>query len=163
VIDEAERDVHDAVMVIKDVLEKPGIVGGGGAVEEELSYRLMKWANTLQGREQLAAEKYAEALESIPIALAENAGFDPLDIRVELREKHADPNNTWFGVNVLGSGVVDLFKKDVIEPVSVKEQMIKSATECACMILRIDDMIAGSKASMPPRGPAGGMEGMGGE
>jgi archaeal chaperonin len=112
--------VHDAVMVIKDVLEKPGIVGGGGAVEEELSYRLMKWSSTLQGREQLAAEKYAEALESIPITLAENAGFDPLDIRVELREKHADPNNTWFGVNVLGSGVVDLFKKDVVEPVSVK-------------------------------------------
>ncbi len=159
VIDEAERDVHDAVMVIKDVLEKPGIVGGGGAVEEELSYRLMKWANTLQGREQLAAEKYAEALESIPIALAENAGFDPLDIRVELREKHADPNKIWFGVNVLGSGVVDLFKKDVIEPVSVKEQMIKSATECTCMILRIDDVIAGSKSSMPPRGPAGGMGG----
>ena len=162
VIDEAERDVHDAVMVIKDVLEKPGIVGGGGAVEEELSYRLMKWASTLQGREQLAAEKYAEALESIPITLAENAGFDPLDIRVELREKHADQNNTWFGVNVLGSGVVDLFKKDVVEPVSVKEQMIKSATECTCMILRIDDVIAGSKASMP-RGPPGGMEGMGGQ
>ena len=163
VIDEAERDVHDAVMVIKDVLEKPGIVGGGGAVEEELSYRLMKWANTLQGREQLAVEKYAEALESIPIALAENAGFDALDIRVELREKHGDPSNIWFGVNVLGTGVVDLFKRDVVEPVSVKEQMIKSATECTCMILRIDDVIAGSKGSMPPRGPTGGMEGMGGE
>ncbi len=164
VIDEAERDVHDAVMVIKDVMEKPGIVGGGGAVEEELSYRLMKWSGTLQGREQLAAEKFAEALESIPIALAENAGFDPLDIRVELREKHgASDSNTWFGVNVLGSGVVDLFKKNVVEPVSVKEQMIKSATECTCMILRIDDVIAGgSKAassSMPPRGPRG----MGGE
>ena len=153
--------MHDAVMVIKDVLEKPGIVGGGGAVEEELSYRLMKWASTLQGREQ-GSREYAEALESIPITLAENAGFDPLDIRVELREKHADPNNTWFGVNVLGSGVVDLFKKDVIEPVSVKEQIIKSATECTCMILRIDDVIAGSKASMPRGPPPGGMEGMGG-
>jgi thermosome len=163
VIDEAERDVHDAIMVIKDVLEKPGIVGGGGAVEEELSYRLMKWSSTLQGREQLAAEKFAEALESIPITLAENAGFDPLDIKVELREKHggAGDASTWFGVNVLGSGVVDLFKRDVVEPVSVKEQMIKSATECTCMILRIDDVIAGSKtaSSMPPRGPGG----MGGE
>ncbi|MGI0090706.1 MAG: thermosome subunit beta [Nitrososphaerales archaeon] len=159
VIDEAERDVHDAVMVIKDVLEKPGIVGGGGAVEGELSYRLMKWSSSLQGREQLAAEKFAEALESIPITLAENAGFDPLDIRVELREKHADTNNTWFGVNVLGSGVVDLFKKDVVEPVSVKEQMIKSATECTCMILRIDDMISGSKSKMPSA-PPGGMGGM---
>jgi archaeal chaperonin len=163
VIDEAERDVHDAIMVIKDVLEKPGVVGGGGAVEEELSYRLMKWSSTLQGREQLAVEKFAESLESIPIALAENAGFDPLDTRVELREKHsASDSNTWFGVNVLGAGVVDLFKKDIVEPVSVKEQMIKSATECTCMILRIDDMIAGSKASsMPPRVPneSAGMSG----
>jgi archaeal chaperonin len=158
VVDEAERDVHDAVMVIKDVLEKPGIVGGGGAVEEELSYRLMKWSSTLEGREQLAVEKYAEALESIPIALAENAGFDPLDIRVELREKHADKLGTWYGVNVLGSGVSDLYEKDVIEPVSVKEQIITSATECTCMILRIDDIIAGSKASpRPPQGPGAGM------
>lgn len=162
VIDEADRCVHDAVMVIKDVLEKPGIVGGGGAVEEELSYRLTKWSSTLQGREQLAAEKFAEALESIPITLAENAGFDPLDIRVELRESHGDDKKMWFGVDVLGKGVADLFKKDIVEPVSVKEQVIKSATECACMILRIDDVIAGSKASMPPRAP-GGMEGMGGE
>ena len=161
VIDEADRCIHDAVMVIKDVLEKPAIVGGGGAVEEELSYRLMKWASTLQGREQLAAEKFAEALESIPITLAENAGFDPIDIRVELREKHAE-DNTWYGVNVLGNGVADLFKKDIIEPVAVKEQVIKSATECTCMILRIDDVIAGSKSSMPPqgRGPPGGMPGM---
>ncbi|HXQ91758.1 MAG TPA: thermosome subunit beta [Nitrososphaerales archaeon] len=160
VIDEADRDLHDAIMVIKDVLEKPGIVGGGGAVEEEISYRLMKWSSTLQGREQLAVEKFAESLESIPITLAENAGFDPLDIRVELREKHGDTNNTWFGVNVLGSGVVDLFKRDVIEPVSVKEQMIKSATECTCMILRIDDVIASSRSSMPPAGAPPGMPGM---
>src|SRR5487761_1348719 len=162
VIDEAERCVHDAVMVIKDVLEKPRIVGGGGSVEQELSSRVMEWASTLQGREQLAAEKFAEALESIPITLAENAGFDPLDIRVELRESHGDDKKMWFGVDVLGKGVADLFKKDIVEPVSVKEQVIKSATECACMILRIDDVIAGSKASMPPRAP-GGMEGMGGE
>lgn len=161
VIDEAERCVHDAVMVIKDVLEKPGIVGGGGAVEEEMSYRLMKWSNTLQGREQLAAEKFAEALEAIPITLAENAGFDPIDIRVGLREKHADAKNIWYGVNVLGSGVADLYKKDVIEAAYVKEQIIKSATECACMILRIDDMIAGSKSSPPGGGmPPGGMPGM---
>ena len=161
VVDEADRDVHDAVMVIKDVLEKPSIVGGGGAVEEELSRRLMKWSGTLEGREQLAAEKFAEALESIPVTLAENAGFDPLDIKVELREKHgASEGNTWFGVNVLGSGVADLFKKDIVEPISVKEQMIKSATECTCMILRIDDVIAGSKSRMPSGPPGGGMGGM---
>jgi thermosome len=155
VIDEAERCVHDAIMVIKDVLEKPRIVGGGGSVEQELSSRLMEWTNTLQGREQLAAEKFAEALESIPITLAENAGFDPLDIRVELRASHSDKKRIWYGVNVLGQGVVDLFKQDVIEPASVKEQIIKSATECACMLLRIDDVIAGGKGSMPPRGQGG--------
>jgi archaeal chaperonin len=159
VIDEAERCVHDALMVIKDVLEKPGIVGGGGATEEELATRLMKWSNSLQGREQLAAEKFAEALEAIPITLAENAGFDPIDIRVGLREKHADEKNIWFGVNVLGSGLVDLYKKDVIEPAYVKEQIIKSATECTCMILRIDDVIAGTKSAMPQGGPPGGMPG----
>ncbi len=163
VVDEAERSMHDAIMVVKDVLEKPAIVGGGGAVEEELSYRLMKWSNALQGREQLAAEKFAEALESIPLALAVNAGFDPIDIQVELREKHGI-GKIWYGVDVLGRGAQDMFEKDVIEPISVKEQIIKSATECTCMLLRIDDVIAGSKRgpSMPPPAPGGpgGMEGM---
>lgn len=163
IVDEAERSMHDAIMVVKDVLEKPAIVGGGGAVEEELSYRLMKWSNTLQGREQLAAEKFAEALEAIPLALAVNAGFDPIDIQVELREKHGS-GKIWYGVDVLGRGARDMFEKDIIEPASVKEQIIKSATECTCMLLRIDDVIGSSRKgpSMPPRGPGGpgGMEGM---
>jgi thermosome len=163
VIDEVERSMHDAIMVVKDVLENPAIVGGGGAVEEELSYRLMKWSSRLEGREQLAAMKFAEALEAIPLALAVNAGFDPIDIQVGLREKHS-AGKAWFGVDVLGSGVRDMFEKGVIEPVGVKEQIIKSATECTCMILRIDDVIASSKKgpSMPPSGPGGpgGMEGM---
>src|SRR6267143_5365315 len=138
VVDEAERSMHDAIMVVKDVLENPAIVAGGGAVEEELSYRLMKWSATLEGREQLAAEKFAEALETIPIALALNAGFDPIDIQVALRESHG-AGKIWAGVDVLGKGGRDMFDKDVLEPVSVKEQIIKSATECTCMILRIDD------------------------
>jgi thermosome len=160
VVDEAERSMHDAIMVVKDVLENPAIVAGGGAVEEELSYRLMKWSATLEGREQLAAEKFAEALETIPIALAMNAGFDPIDIQVALRESHG-AGKIWAGVDVLGKGVRDMFDKDVLEPVSVKEQIIKSATECTCMILRIDDVIAGGRGpSTPPRGPGGpgGME-----
>ena len=160
VVDEAERSIHDAVMVVKDVLENPAIVAGGGAVEEELSYRLMEWSATIQGREQLAAEKFAEALESIPLALAMNAGFDPIDTQVELRESHG-AGKTWAGVDVLGKGVKDMFVKDVIEPASVKEQVIKSATECTCMILRIDDVIAGGrKGSSPPQGGPGGMGGM---
>jgi len=163
VVDEVERSMHDATMVVKDVLENPAIVAGGGAVEEELSYRLKKWSSRLEGREQLAAEQFAAALESIPQALAVNAGFDPIDIQVALREKHS-AGKIWFGVDVLGNGVQDMLAKDVIEPVGIKEQIIKSATECSCMILRIDDVIASSKKgpSMPPGGMGGpgGMEGM---
>jgi archaeal chaperonin len=163
VVDEVERSMHDAIMVVKDVLENPAIVAGGGAVEEELSYRLKKWSSKLEGREQLAAEQFAIALEAIPQALAVNAGFDPIDIQVDLREKHS-AGKTWYGVDVLGTGVRDMLEKDVIEPVGIKEQIIKSATECSCMILRIDDVIASSKKgpSMPPGGMGGpgGMEGM---
>jgi len=163
VIDEAERSMHDATMVVKDVLEHPAIVAGGGAVEEELYSRLTRWSATLRGREQLAAEKFAEALEAIPLALAVNAGFDPIDIQVELREKHG-AGKIWHGVDVLGRGTRDMFEKDVVEPVGVKEQIIKSATECTCMILRIDDVIASGKRgpSMPSGGPSGpgGMGGM---
>ncbi len=161
VVDEAERSMHDAIMVVKDVLENPAIVAGGGAVEEELSYRLMKWSATLEGREQLAVAKFAEALETIPLALAMNAGFDPIDIQVGLRESHG-AGRLWAGVDVLGKGVRSMFEKDVLEPVAVKEQIIKSATECTCMILRIDDVIAGGRnPSTPPRSPggSGGMEG----
>ncbi|MDE1857756.1 MAG: TCP-1/cpn60 chaperonin family protein [Thaumarchaeota archaeon] len=160
IVDEAERSIHDAVMVVKDVLENPAIVAGGGAVEEELAYRLLKWSATIQGREQLAVEKFADAMETIPIALAVNAGFDPIDTQVELRESH-EAGKTWAGVDVLGRGVRDMYAKEVIEPVSVKGQVIKSATECACMILRIDDVIAGGrKGHSPPRGGPSGMEGM---
>jgi archaeal chaperonin len=156
VVDEAERSMHDAIMVVKDVLQNPAIVAGGGAVEEELFSRLMKWSATLQGREQLAAEKFAEAMESIPLALAVNAGFDPIDIQVELREKHG-AGMMWCGVDVLGRGARDMFVKGIIEPVGVKEQIIKSATECACLLLRIDDVVASSKKgpSMPPGGMGG--------
>ena len=156
VVDEAERSLHDAIMVTKDVLENPGIVAGGGAVEEELSHRLMKWSRSREGREQLAVEKYAEALEAIPLALASNAGFDQLDIQVALRARHGH-GEMWCGVDVLGTGVRDMFTKDVIEPVSVKQQVINSATECACMLLRIDDVIPSRRkgTSMPPGGMPG--------
>jgi thermosome len=159
VIDEAERSIHDAIMVVKDVIEMPRIVGGGGAVEVELSHHLLKWANTMQGREQLAAQKFAEAMESIPLALAVNAGFDPIDVQVELHEKHSG-DGMWYGVDVLGKGVRDMLQKDIIEPLSVKEQVIKSATECTCMLLRIDDVIASGRRSPPmPRGMPPGMSG----
>ena len=163
VTDEAERSMHDALMVVKDVIEHPAIVVGGGAPEEELSSQLREWANSLSGREQLAVQKYADALESIPLTLAENAGMDPIDTQVEIRAKHGQ-GKKWVGVNVLAGKVNDLEAEEVFEPAAVKRQIIKSATEAASMILRIDDVIASSKMKTPPMPPggAGGMGGMGG-
>ena len=162
VTDEAERSMHDALMVVKDVIEHPAIVVGGGAPEEEVSSQLREWANSLTGREQLAVQKYADAMEVIPLTLAENAGMDPIDTQVELRAKHGQ-GKKWVGVNVLAGKVGDLEAEEVYEPLAVKQQIIKSSTEAACMILRIDDVIASSKTRAPPMPPGGGgMGGMGG-
>jgi chaperonin GroEL (HSP60 family) len=122
---------------------------------------ILKWTETLSGREQLAAQKFAEALETIPIALATNAGLDPIDTMVEIRSKHAE-GGKWFGVEAKEGKVKDMYKEQVIEPLAVKEQIIRSATEAACMILRIDDVIASGKSRGPGGAPGGGMGGMGG-
>jgi chaperonin GroEL (HSP60 family) len=165
VVDEADRSVHDALMVTKDVLEKPLIVAGGGSPEAYVSNKLKEWTTTLTGREQLAAEKFAEALETIPITLAENAGMDTIDTMTELRSKQSK-GSIWAGVDVRSSQIRDMSELDIVEPLSVKEQIIKSATEVASMILRIDDVIASSKSGgggMPPGGMGGmppGMDGM---
>ncbi len=160
VVDEAERSLHDALMVVKDVMEKPAIVAGGGAPEANIARNLREWANKLSGREQLAVQKFAEALEIIPLTLSENAGMDPIDTMTELRSKQSK-GAKWTGIDVKELKVVDMMKKDIIEPVSVKEQIIKSASEAANMILRIDDVIATSKsAGAGPPGGAGGMGGM---
>jgi thermosome len=160
VVDEAERSVHDALMVSKDVLEKPAIVAGGGAPEAYAAAKLREWASTLSGREQLAAEKFAEALEVIPLSLAENAGMDPIDTLTELRSRQSK-GAKWTGVDARNAKIADMSKLDVVEPLVVKEQVIKSATEAASMILRIDDVIASSKSGGGPPGPPGGMGGMG--
>jgi thermosome len=163
VIDEAERSVHDALMVTKDVIEKPAIVAGGGAPESYVAGKIRDWANTLSGREQLAAEKFAESMEVIPLTLAENAGMDPIDTITELRARQGK-GSKWTGVDVKSAKVADVSKLDIVEPLSVKEQIVKSATEVASMILRIDDVIASSKSAGGP--PGGGMPpgagGMGG-
>ena len=161
VVDEAERSLHDALMVTKDVLEKPAIVAGGGAPEAHAASRLMEWATGLSGREQLAVQKFAEALETIPLTLAENAGMDPIDTLTELRAKQSK-GEKWTGVDVRNGKVANMHKSDVVEPLAVKEQIIKSATEAACMILRIDDVIASTKVREPAGPPGGGMGGMGG-
>ena len=145
VVDEVDRSMHDALMVVKDVIEKPAIVAGGGAPEEFLASSLKDWADRFEGREQLAIKKYAEALEIIPLTIAENAGMDPINTMITLRAKQSQ-GKKWTGIDARNTRIADMFVLDIIEPVAVKEQIIKSATEAACMILRIDDVIASSGA-----------------
>ena len=161
VVDEVNRSLHDALMVVKDVMEKPAIVPGGGAPEAYAAARLAEWANTLSGREQLAAQKFVEALETIPLILAENAGMDPIDTTTELRSKQSK-GQKWTGIDVRNGKIVNMVKGDIVEPLAVKEQIIKSATEAASMILRIDHVIATAGSKVPPGGGPSGMGGMGG-
>ena len=155
VIDEVDRSIHDALMVVKDVIEKPEIVAGGGAPEAFAASQLKDWADNFDGREQLAIKKYAEALEIIPLTIAENAGMDPIDTMATLRAKQ-NQGQKWTGIDARNTKIADMLSIDVVEPIAVKEQIIKSATEAACMILRIDDVIATSGApgggGMPPMG-----------
>lgn len=160
VVDEADRSIHDALMCVKDVVEHPYVVCGGGAPEALVSNRLREWASTLPGREQLAAEKYAEALESIPLTLAKNAGMDVIDTQVQLRSKTANLEKPKFGIDVLNAKIADMGSKNIFEPLLIKENVINAATETASMILRIDDVIAASKTNdMPKPGGPGGMPG----
>lgn len=154
IIAEAERSIHDALCVIKDILEEPKVVAGGSAPELEMARALRAYADTLPGREQLAVRIFADALESIAVALAENAGLEPIDILSELRARH-DKGEIWAGIEVIGGKVQDMTKAGVFEPVTVKKQIIKSATEAASMILKIDDIIAAGKMKAPPTPPGG--------
>jgi len=154
VVDEVDRSIHDALMVVKDVVEKPSIVAGGGSPEAYLAAELNEWSSSSEGREQLAIKQYAEAFESIPLTIAENAGMDPIDTIITLRANQSNGKQT-VGINAKESKIGDMFRLDIVEPLVVKEQIIKSATEAACMILRIDDVIAvsgGSGAGGPPPG-----------
>ncbi|MEM3897721.1 MAG: thermosome subunit beta [Nitrososphaerota archaeon] len=143
-VDEAERSIKDALNVVKDVLVEPKIVAGGGAPEVEVSLALRDYAKTLPGKEQLAVEKFAEAVEIVSAQLAENAGLDPIEALVNLRAKHKE-GQRWAGINVFEGKIDDMYKLNVLEPVLVKKQAIKSAVEAAAMILRIDDIIAASR------------------
>jgi chaperonin GroEL (HSP60 family) len=151
---EAERSVHDALCVIRDILEEPKVVAGGSAPELEMARTLKMYAETLPGREQLAVKIFAEALEAVAITLTENAGLDPIDILSELRSRH-EKGETWAGIEVLEGKVQDMTKMGVFEPITVKKQIIKSATEAASMILKIDDVIAAGKMKAPPMPPGG--------
>src|SRR5438477_1577370 len=165
VVDEAERSLHDALCVVRNAVEDGKIVAGGGAPEIELSKRLREYAIKVGGREQLAVTAFAEALESIPVAIAQNAGINPIDILVDLKSKHNTLQNIWFGVNTKTGKAADMLKMDVVEPLRVKTQVIKSAVEAVTMILRVDDVFASKGGSSPgpgAGGPGGMPPGMGG-
>jgi archaeal chaperonin len=159
VVDELERAVHDALMVVSVVVEGKKIVAGGGAPETELSLQLRRYASQEGGRVQLAIEAFSEALEIVPRTLAENAGLDPIDILVAIRTAH-EAGKKSFGLDVNTGKPEDMMKAGVVEPLRVKTQAISSAAEAAVMILRIDDVIASSKSAAPEGGMPPGMGGM---
>jgi len=161
IIDEAERSIHDALCVVRDVVQEPKIIAGGGAPELEISRALREYAESLPGKEQLAVQGFAEAIEIVPITLGENAGLDPIDIISELRAQH-EKGEVWAGVDVFKGSVQDMEKIEVYEPLVVKKQIIKSATEAATMILKIDDIISAGKMKAPPTPPGGLGGGYGG-
>jgi thermosome len=153
-VDEAERAMTDALSVVSDVIENNKIVAGGGAVEIEIAKELRNYATKVGGREQLAIEAFADAIEVIPRTLAENAGLEPIDIIVELRSAHEKTDGKHMGVNVFTGKTENTYNNGVVEPLVVKEQAVKSAAESASMILRIDDVIAATKPKeeKPPKG-----------
>ena len=159
-VDEAERSLHDALCVVRDVVQEPKIVAGGGAPEMEIARALRSYAETLPGREQLAVRSFGEAMEIVPLTLGENAGLDPIDFLLELRTRH-EKGEKWAGVDVFEGKIKDMKDLEVYEPLAVKKQTIKSANEAATMILRIDDVIASAKIRAPPPSGRGGMPGGG--
>ncbi|XES77210.1 MAG: thermosome subunit beta [Candidatus Bathyarchaeia archaeon] len=158
-VDEAERAMTDSLSVVSDVVENSKIVAGGGAIEIEVAKELRNFANKVGGREQLAIEAFADAMEVIPRSLAENAGLEPIDILVSLRSAHDNADSKYQGINVFTGKIQNSIDNGVIEPIVVKEQAIKSAAESASMILRIDDVISSSKPKGGAPGGPGGMPG----
>jgi len=147
VVDEAERMINDALCVIKAAVEVPYILPGGGASEIELAKRLRTYARSIGGRQQLAIEIYANSLEIIPKTLVENAGYNPVDLTVELRSKHEAEDGSSYGINIDTGKPDNMMQLGVIEPLLILSQAIQSATEVASMILKIDDVIAASGLS----------------
>jgi thermosome len=159
-VDEAERVLIDALSVISDVVENNKVVAGGGAIEIEVAKELRSYATKIGGRQQLAVEAFADAIEVIPRTLAENGGLEPIDMLIELRQVHDKEDGKYFGINLFTGKLQNSIENGVIEPLVVKEQAVKSAAESATMILRVDDIIT---AKAPKGGPGGMPGGMGEE
>ncbi len=149
-LEEMERALDDALNVVLDVIRSGKIVPGGGAPEINVAEKLKKYASTLEGREQLAIRAFAEAVEAIPLTLAENAGFDPMDALAGLRAKHGQGMKN-YGLNLDTGEPADMLAMGVVEPLKVKTQAIKSAAEAAAMVLRVDDVIAAKREEMQPK------------
>jgi chaperonin GroEL (HSP60 family) len=156
VTQEVERSLNDALKVVSSVLEDGVVCPGGGATEIDLAVKLRKWAPSVGGREQLAVEAFAQALEVVPWALSENGGFDSINTLIELRRAHDGANaNKNVGINLADGKATDMWKLHVVEPLRVKRQALSSAAEVASMVLRIDDVIASKKSSPSPGGGGG--------
>merc|ERR1712072_684979 len=162
-IDEAERSLHDAIMVVRRAMRNTKVVGGGGAIEMELSRFLREYARTITGKQQLVINYYARALECIPVTLAQNAGADSTKILNQLRTKHAQsgPEGRWFGVDCMNCSIVDTFANYVWEPVIVKESALSAATEAACLILSIDETVKNPQSEKPDASIGGKGKGKG--
>jgi len=160
VVDEVERAVHDGISVISAAIEDGKIVAGGGAPEIEVAKGLREYAGTVGGREALAVNAFADTMDMIPRTLAENAGLDPIDILVQLRSAHEKKDGKNIGIDVVSGKTMNTFEQGIVEPLRVKTQAIKSASEAAEMILRIDDVIAAGKFEKEERGPGPEMGGM---
>jgi chaperonin GroEL (HSP60 family) len=162
VVDELERALHDALSVVKVALEDGKMTAGGGAAATEIAMTLRDYAQTVGGREQMAIEAFAKAIEIVPKTLSENAGLDPIDMMLEVRSQHKK-GKKHAGINVLFGKVDDMVKNKVIEPLRVSLQEIEASSEAAMMILRIDDVIASKGGGgMPSPGEGGMPPGMGG-
>jgi thermosome len=161
VVDEIDRSLNDAISVVAVAIEDGKLVTGGGSSAMEVALKLRDYAASIGGREQIAIDAFANALEVVPTALSENAGLDPIDVLIELRQAHKS-GKIYAGINVFTGKVIDMKKEKVLEPIRVGRQAITSATDAAVMILRIDDVIAskgGSAGGRGPKGPGMGDEG----
>ncbi|MHA1698232.1 MAG: thermosome subunit beta [Promethearchaeota archaeon] len=156
IVDEVERALNDALSVVIDAIEEPYFVAGGGAVEMELSKEVLNYGESYSGKEQGAIKWFAEVLKVIPMTLAENAGLEPLDLVLELEARHKKDGEKWAGINLATGRIGNMKELNVLIPKVVIEQAIKSATEAACMIIRVDDVIQASK--LESGGPGGGSE-----
>jgi len=157
-IDEAERSIHDAIMIVRRARKHHSVVAGGGAIEMELSRYLRDFSRTIHGKQQLIIGAFAKALEVIPAQLADNAGFDSTDILNKLRQKHSHDGGKWFGVDIVNEGICDTFESFVWEPIIVKLNALTAATEAATLILSVDETIKNKESEKPQGGP-GGMPG----